>query len=72
MGGFQPKRLVDADPTAPARLKFAQEIAQTNPKIAQAMQADPVFAALAEDYLKNLQFAAQQSENRAVGRTGVK
>ncbi len=71
MGGFQPKRLVDADPTAAARLQFAQKIAQENPKVMQAMQ-DPQFAALAEEYMKNLQFAAEQNQNKAVGRTGVK
>lgn len=72
MDGFQPKRLVDADPTAPARLQMAQQIAQTNPKVAQALQSDPQFAALAAEYMKNLEFAASQNQNKQVGRTGVK
>jgi len=69
--GNPSRPLLDDDPTAAARLQFAQEAIAQNPKYQQGLQADPDFASRVQDYVKNLQFAMQQSENKITGRTGV-
>jgi len=66
-----PPRLRENDPAAQARLGFAQQILQSNPKYKTALATDPVFQQSMEDYQKNLQFSVQQQQNAMTGRLGV-
>lgn len=59
------------DPTAQARLQYAQDVISKNPKAQQAAQSDPVFQTLLQNYVKNLQMSVQQQQNAQIGRTGV-
>ena len=70
--GFE-AQLVDAsnDPSAPTKLQYAQQIAQGNPKLQQAVQSDEHIAKLYENYLKNLQMGVSQQQNKQIGRYGV-
>jgi len=66
-----PPKLRENDPTAQARLNFAQQILQANPKYQQQAQADPLFQANLQKYVENLQFSVQQQQNAVTGRLGV-
>jgi len=76
MAGNEPL-LVENDPTAKAKLQFAQQVIQGNPEyLAQLMQNSPAFnprkAQLMQKYMKNLaQSAVQMGENKMIGRLGV-
>ena len=59
------------DPSAKAKLQYAQDILQKNPKAQQAAQQDPQFQALLQNYFKNLQMSVSQQENKTIGRLGV-
>jgi hypothetical protein len=59
------------DPTAGMKLQYAQQIIQSNPKAQQLAQGDPQFQQLLQNYIKNLQFSAQQQQNKQIGRIGV-
>jgi hypothetical protein len=73
MLGFEPQ-YDDAsnDPTAPMKLQFLQQVMQANPQCVAAMQQNPRFKALLENYAKNLQMGVDQQQNKTVGRIGVK
>lgn len=60
------------DPTAGAKLRFLGQIVQSNPKYQRWLGSDERFAALLENYSKNLQQSLAQEENKTVGRLGVK
>jgi hypothetical protein len=60
------------DPTAPMKLQFLGTIIGSNPRYQAALQADPRFKALLENYQKNLQQSVAQQQNAVVGRIGVK
>jgi hypothetical protein len=66
-----PPKLRENDPTAQARLNFAQQILQANPKYQQQAQQDPLFQANLQKYVENLQFSVQQQQNAVTGRLGV-
>jgi len=66
-----PPKLRENDPTAQARLNFAQQILQANPKYQQQAQQDPLFQANLQKYVENLQFSIQQQQNAITGRLGV-
>jgi hypothetical protein len=59
------------DPTAQARLQYTQDVIAKNPKAQQAAQGDPIFQALLQNYVKNLQMSLQQQQNATIGRLGV-
>jgi hypothetical protein len=59
------------DPTAQARLQYAQDVLSKNPKAQQAAQGDPVFQTLLQNYVQNLQMSIQQQQNATIGRLGV-
>lgn len=59
------------DPTAQARLQYAQDVLAKNPKAQQAAQADPIFQALLQNYVKNLEMSLVQQKNAQIGRMGV-
>ena len=59
------------DPTAQARLQYAQDVLSKNPKAQQAAQADPLFQALLQNYVKNLEMSLVQQQNAKIGRMGV-
>lgn len=61
----------EGDPSAQSKLQYLQDIMSKNPKAQQAMQADPHFRALLENYVKNLQMSVMQEQNKQIGRTGV-
>lgn len=60
------------DPAGPMKLQFAQQVMQTNPKLAQAAQSEPLTQERLKKYLQNLEQAAVQQENKKNGRLGVK
>ena len=66
-----PPKLRENDPTAQARLNFAQQILQANPKYQQQVQQDQLFQANLQKYIENLQFSVQQQQNAVTGRLGV-
>lgn len=66
-----PPKLRENDPTASARLKFAAEIIQKNPRYQQLAQTDELFASGLEKYIKNLFFSVQQQNNAQTGKLGV-
>lgn len=66
-----PAKLRENDPSAQARLNFAQQILQANPKYQQQAQSDPLFQANLQKYVENLQFSVQQQQNAVTGRLGV-
>lgn len=59
------------DPSAQIRLQYAQDIMAKNPKAQVAAQQDPVFQALMQNYVKNLQMSLMQQQNAQIGRLGV-
>jgi hypothetical protein len=62
---------VENDPTAQTKMQYLQQIMQKNPKAQQASQADPMFQALLQNYIKNLQMSVMQEQNKQIGRVGV-
>lgn len=62
---------VENDPTAQTKMAYLQQIMQKNPKAQQASQADPMFQALLQNYVKNLQMSVMQQQNKQIGRVGV-
>jgi hypothetical protein len=61
----------EKDPTAQAKLQYAQQIMQSNPKAQQALQQDENFQALFQNYIKSLQMSVMQQQNAQIGRIGV-
>lgn len=59
------------DPAAQTKMQFAQQVMQNNSKAQQALQSDPNFQALFENYVKNLQMSVMQQQNAQIGRLGV-
>ena len=59
------------DPTAQARLQYAQDVLSKNPKAQQAAQSDPLFQSLLQNYVKNLEMSLMQQQNAQIGRMGV-
>jgi hypothetical protein len=59
------------DPAAQTKMQFAQQVMQNNPKAQQALQSDPNFQALFENYIKSLQMSVMQQQNAQIGRLGV-
>jgi hypothetical protein len=59
------------DPTAGTKLQYAQQILQSNPKAQAALQQDPNFQQLFQNYVKNLQMSMMQQQNAQIGRIGV-
>jgi hypothetical protein len=59
------------DPTAQAKLQYAQQVIQANPKAQSALQQDENFQALFENYVKSLQMSVMQQQNAQIGRIGV-
>lgn len=62
---------VENDPSAATKMQYLQDIMGKNPKAQQAMQSDPHFRAMLENYMKNLQMSISQQQNKQIGRTGV-
>lgn len=62
---------VENDPTAQTKMMYLQQIMQKNPKAQQAQGQDPVFNALLQNYVKNLQMSVSQQQNKQIGRIGV-
>ncbi len=62
---------VENDPTAQSKMQFLQDILSKNPKAQQAQSQDPVFSALLQNYVKNLQMSVSQQQNKQIGRIGV-
>lgn len=71
MLGFE-AQYVENDPTAPMKLQYLQQLAASNPKVIQWSKTDERFAALLQNYMKNLQMSVSQQQNKMVGRIGVK
>jgi hypothetical protein len=61
----------EKDPTAQTKLQFTQQIMQQNPKAQAALQQDPNFQQLFQNYIKNLQMSIMQQQNAQIGRLGV-
>ena len=59
------------DPTAQSKLQYAQQIMQQNVIAQKALQADPNFQQLFQNYVKSLQMSVMQQQNAQVGRIGV-
>ena len=59
------------DPAAQTKLQFAQQVMQNNPKAQAALQQDPNFQQLFQNYVKNLQMSIMQQQNAQIGRLGV-
>jgi hypothetical protein len=59
------------DPTAQTKLQFSQQIIQNNPKAQAALQQDPNFQQLFQNYVKSLQMSIMQQQNAQIGRIGV-
>jgi hypothetical protein len=59
------------DPTAQMKLQYAQQILQQNPKAQGALQNDPNFQQLFQNYVKSLQMSVMQQQNAQIGRIGV-
>lgn len=62
---------VENDPTAQSKLMYLQDIMSKNIKAQQASQQDPMFQALLQNYVKNLQMSVMQQQNKQIGRIGV-
>jgi hypothetical protein len=62
---------VENDPSAQTKMMYLQQIIQKNPKAQQAQGQDPVFNALLQNYVKNLQMSVSQQQNKQIGRIGV-
>lgn len=62
---------VENDPTAQTKMMYLQDIMSKNPKAQQASQGDPMFQALLQNYVKNLQMSVMQQQNKQIGRVGV-
>ncbi len=62
---------VENDPTAETKMMYLQQIMQKNMKAQQAQQSDPMFQALLQNYIKNLQMSVMQQQNKQIGRVGV-
>ena len=62
---------VENDPTAETKMMYLQQIMQKNMKAQQASQSDPMFQALLQNYIKNLQMSVMQQQNKQIGRVGV-
>jgi len=52
-------------------LQYTQQIMQSNQKAQAALQQDPNFQALFENYVKSLQMSIMQQQNAQIGRIGV-
>ena len=59
------------DPAAQTKLQYAQQVMQSNQKAQAALQQDPNFQALFENYVKSLQMSVMQQQNAQIGRIGV-
>ena len=59
------------DPTAQTKLQYAQQIIQSNQKAQAALQQDPNFQQLFQNYVKSLQMSVMQQQNAQIGRIGV-
>jgi hypothetical protein len=59
------------DPAAQTKLQYAQQVMQSNQKAQAALQQDPNFQALFENYVKSLQMSIMQQQNAQIGRIGV-
>ena len=59
------------DPTAQSKLQYAQQVMQQNVIAQKALQADPNFQALFQNYVKSLQMSVMQQQNAQIGRIGV-
>jgi hypothetical protein len=70
--GNEPEYGMDAEPTAPMQLQFAEQIIAANPKYQQALETDADFNERVKKYTQNLQFNIDQQQNKMVGRVGVK
>lgn len=62
---------VENDPTAQAKLQYAQGIIAANPNYQQALAQGGRFAELVQNYVKNLSFSITQQQNQQIGRIGV-
>lgn len=62
---------VENDPTAQTKMQYLQDIMTKNMKAQQASQQDPMFQALLQNYVKNLQMSVMQQQNKQIGRIGV-
>tara|TARA_R110000851_G_C13097030_1_gene567585 strand:+ start:2785 stop:4875 length:2091 start_codon:yes stop_codon:yes gene_type:complete len=68
--GNQPN-LVESDPTAEAKMQFAQQIIESNPKYQEQAGSDEQFQELLQKYFQNLQMSVMQKQNAQIGRLGV-
>ena len=68
--GNQPN-LVENDPTAEAKLQFAEQIIESNPKYQEQAGSDEQFQELLQKYFQNLQMSVMQKQNAQIGRLGV-
>jgi hypothetical protein len=59
------------DPAAQTKMQFTQQVMQNNPKAQAALQSDPNFQQLFQNYIKNLQMSVMQQQNAQIGRLGV-
>jgi hypothetical protein len=59
------------DPTAQSKLQYTQQIMQQNAVAQKALQADPNFQQLFQNYVKSLQMSVMQQQNAQIGRVGV-
>ena len=62
---------VENDPTAQTKMQYTQDIMSKNPVAQQAMQGNPTFQMIFENYIKNLQMSVSQQQNKQIGRIGV-
>lgn len=66
-----PRQMVENDPTAETKLKFAMQVVQANPNYQKALQEGGRFTELMQLYAKNLQFSVTEEWNKTVGKIGV-
>jgi hypothetical protein len=59
------------DPSAQTKLQYTQQVMQSNPKAQAALQQDPNFQQLFQNYIKSLQMSVMQQQNAQIGRIGV-
>lgn len=62
---------VENDPTAGEKMKYATQIIQANPNYQQALQSNPRFANLVQEWWKNMSFSVTQQKNAQIGKIGV-
>ena len=62
---------VENDPTAQTKMQYTQQIMSQNPVAQQAMQGNPTFQMIFQNYIKNLQMSVSQQQNKTIGRIGV-